>query len=70
MIQQLIRYGFIKEAYEELQPMVNRTIKDKGFYEWYSVNGKPNGSASFKGSAGVLANAIDQLKKWARGANK
>jgi hypothetical protein len=66
MIQQLIRYGFIKEAYQELQPMISRTIKDNGFYEWYSVDGKPNGSAAFKGSAGVLAKAIEQLKTWAK----
>ncbi|WP_183564082.1 hypothetical protein [Mucilaginibacter sp. SP1R1] len=65
MVQQLIKYGFIKEAYQELQPMINRTIEDKGFYEWYSADGKPNGSAAFKGSAGVLAKAIDQLKEWA-----
>jgi len=66
MIQQLIKHGFIKEAYSELQPMLGRTIKDKGFYEWYSVDGKPNGSAAFKGSAGVLAKAIDELKAWAK----
>ncbi|WP_419698967.1 hypothetical protein [Mucilaginibacter sp. NFX135] len=66
MIQQLISHGFIKEAYAELQPMVARTIKDNGFYEWYGVDGKPNGSAAFKGSAGALAKAIDQLKEWAK----
>jgi len=66
MIQQLISHGFIKEAYAELHPMVARTIKDNGFYEWYGVDGKPNGSASFKGSAGALAKAIDQLKEWAK----
>lgn len=66
MIQQLIKDGFIKEAYSELQPMLDRTIKDKGFYEWYGVDGKPNGSAAFKGSAGVLAKAIDELKEWAK----
>lgn len=66
MIQQLIKHGFIKEAYNELQPMLDRTIRDKGFYEWYSVDGKPNGSAAFKGSAGVLAKAIEDLKEWAK----
>jgi len=66
MIQQLIKHGFINEAYKELLPMLDRTIKDKGFYEWYSVDGKPNGSAAFKGSAGVLAKAIDELKEWAK----
>ncbi|WP_419699507.1 hypothetical protein [Mucilaginibacter sp. NFX135] len=43
--------------------MINRTIRDKGSYKWYSIDSKPNGSASFKGSAGVLANAMDQLKE-------
>ncbi len=66
MIQQLIQHGFINEAYKELQPMLYRTIKDRGFYEWYGVDGKPNGSAAFKGSAGVLAKAIDELKEWAK----
>ena len=66
MIQQLIKHGFIKEAYSELQPMLDRTINDKGFYEWYGVDGKPNGSAAFKGSAGVLAKAIHELKEWAK----
>ncbi len=66
MIQQLISHGYIKEAYEELQPMLDRTIKDHGFYEWYGVDGTPNGSAAFKGAAGVLAKAIDQLKDWAK----
>jgi len=53
----------LKGAYEELQPMINRTIRDKGSYKWYSIDSKPNGSASFKGSAGVLANVMDQLKE-------
>jgi hypothetical protein len=65
MIQQLISYGFVQQAYDELKPMVNRAIKNNGFYEWYGVTGKPSGSAAFKGSAGVLAKAINDLKHWA-----
>lgn len=65
MVQQLIRYGFVQQAYDELKPMVNRAIKNNGFYEWYGVTGKPSGSAAFKGSAGVLAKAINDLKQWA-----
>ena len=65
MIQQLIRYGFIREAYKELAPMINRVIENDGFYEWYTVDGKPTGSGEFRGSAGVLATAIEMLWKWA-----
>jgi hypothetical protein len=66
MIQQLIRNGYIKEAYAELQPMIARTLRDKHFYEWYSRDNKPNGSSDFKGSAGELALTIEMLKDWAK----
>lgn len=65
MIQQLVAHGFIEEAYAEIRPMVERVIKNDGFYEWYSVHGHPEGSGNFKGSAGVLAKAIFMLKQWA-----
>jgi len=65
MIQQLTANGFEKEAYAEIRPMIDLVIKNKGFYEWYYVDGKPNGSAQFKGSAGTLAKAIKMLRAWA-----
>ena len=65
MIQQLIANGFVKEAYEEVQPMLERVIANKGFYEWYGMGGVPSGSGHFKGSAGVLAKAIEMLRAWA-----
>jgi hypothetical protein len=58
MIQQLIHYGFIEEAWQEMIPMVERVKKNNGFYEWYSVDNKPRGSGQFRGSAGVLGKAI------------
>jgi hypothetical protein len=61
-ITQLAKYGFLKEAYEEIKPMIDRVIKNNGFYEWYTVDGKPAGSASFRGSAGVLYTAITTLQ--------
>ena len=67
MIQQLIRYGFIQEAYDEIQPMLKRVIENDGFYEWYTRDGTATGSGQFRGSAGVLAKAIDMLKEWAEG---
>lgn len=58
MIQQLIRYGFIKEAYEQILPMVKRVKENNGFFEWYSIDNKPRGSGTFRGEAGVLYTAI------------
>lgn len=63
MITQLVRYGFIKEAYQEIRPMIDRVISNNGFYEWYTVDGKPAGSGNFRGSAGVLYTAITSLQK-------
>jgi hypothetical protein len=65
MITELIKNGFIKEAYEELKPMIKRTLDDKGFFEWYGIDGKPAGSGNFRGSAGVLYSAIISLQDWA-----
>ncbi len=65
MIQQLIRNGFVKEAYEQVQPMVKRVKKNDGFYEWYSLNNEPKGSGTFRGSAGVLYTAIGMFDTWA-----
>ncbi len=58
MIQELIKNGFVEEAYCEMQPMVKRVKDNDGFFEWYSVNNEPRGSGTFRGSAGVLYKAI------------
>lgn len=58
MIQQLIRYGYTEEAYEQIQPMVKRVKENNGFFEWYSINNEPRGSGTFRGEAGVLFKAI------------
>ena len=66
MITQLVRYGFVQEAYTELKPMIDRVIANNGFFEWYTREGKPAGSGNFRGSAGVLYEAIDALQEWAK----
>lgn len=66
MIQQLIAYGFVSEAYELANPMFDRVLKNDGFYEWYKLDGTPAGSADFKGSAGVLAKSIEMFNNWAK----
>jgi len=66
MIQQLVQHGYIKEAIDQLQPMLDRAEKNNGFFEWYSLTNEPKGSGTFRGSAGVLYNAIERLEIWAK----
>ena len=66
MIQQLIAYGMVEDAYELAGPMMERVLANQGFYEWYRLDGTPAGSAEFKGSAGVLAGAIEMFYEWAK----
>jgi glycogen debranching enzyme len=67
MIQALTANGLVEPAYQELSPMLDRVLKNNGFFEWYDVKtGKPSGSGNFRGSAGVLFDAIEQLRAWAR----
>ncbi len=65
MIQQLVANGFVEEAYDEIRPMIDRVIRNQGFFEWYGMGGVPSGSGHFKGSAGVLAKAIEMMNDWA-----
>jgi hypothetical protein len=82
MVQQLVANGLVQEAYDEIRPMIDRVIINKGFYEWYDntkfdlslprrikwygFSGRPQGSGDFRGSAGVLAKAIQMLTQWAK----
>ncbi len=66
MIQQLVRFGFIEEAYRNLKPMAERVQRVKDFYEWWTRDNQPRGSARFRGSAGVLGLAIKRLRGWAK----
>jgi hypothetical protein len=70
MVQALTANGFPREAYTEMSPMIDRVLKNNGFYEWYDVKtGAPSGSRDFRGEAGVLYDAIAQLRAWARKNN-
>ncbi|MFL5746797.1 MAG: GH36-type glycosyl hydrolase domain-containing protein [Niastella sp.] len=63
MVTQLLRYDLQNEAREAITPMLERVLKNKGFYEWYTPANEPKGSSGFKGEAGVLWTAIKQLKE-------
>lgn len=67
-IQQLIAHGMVQEAYDEVRPMIDRVLINKGFFEWYGQGNKPDGSGHFKGSAGTLAKAIEMFRTWCRTA--
>ncbi len=66
MIMVLSKNGYMKEAYEQTKPMFDRVIQNEGFFEWCAVDNKPKGSATFKGSAGVLYNIILTFEKYAK----
>jgi Amylo-alpha-1,6-glucosidase len=65
MVQDLIDEGDISNAYRELKPMVDRVIRVNGFYEWWTPDNQPRGSANFRGSAGVLGRDIELIEAWA-----
>ena len=66
MIQQMVKYGFVADAYQQIMPMTDRVLKNDGFYEWYTVDNKPKGSGTFRGSAGLLYTAIRTFEEWAK----
>jgi len=66
MIQQLIAYGYVEQAYRECLPMFERVRKNDGFFEWYTVENKPSGSGVFRGSAGVLGKAVQMFQQWSK----
>jgi hypothetical protein len=71
MIQALTANGFARQAYTEMNPMIDRVLKNNGFFEWYDVKtGEPKGSRDFRGEAGVLYDAIEQLRTWAKNNSK
>lgn len=61
----MIERGMVKDAYEEFSPMLDRVIANQGFNEWYSPDGTPRGSGTFRGEAGVMIETIDRLRAWA-----
>ncbi|MBE9600273.1 GH92 family glycosyl hydrolase [Pedobacter sp. MC2016-24] len=66
MVTQLVRYGYIEEAKAALKPMLDRTIKYNDFNEWFLMDNTPApGTGSYRGTAGVLWEAIVALEQQA-----
>lgn len=65
MIQQLIKNGFVQEAYDEVRPMLDRVIENQEFFEWWAKGNVPSGSGKFKGAAGVLSKSVGMFHEWA-----
>lgn len=53
MVQQLVRQGYVAEAYRELRPMVERVQRVGEFYEWWSLDNQPRGSSDFRSTASL-----------------
>jgi hypothetical protein len=66
MVRDLIEQGDVADAYREIRPMVDRVERVNGFYEWWSRDNQPRGSANFRGSAGELGRDIELLRAWAQ----
>jgi hypothetical protein len=64
-IRQLAKSGLVEEAHAELGPMLDRVIQHGGFFEWWTPDNQPKGSGKFRGAAGVLIEAIRELRRWA-----
>ena len=64
MIPALVKNDLIEEAYTDIKPFVNRVIENNGFFEQYTIDGKPHGSEVYRGSSGALMEAIDGLQEW------
>ena len=65
IIQQMVVHGQTQLAYREIGPMLDRVLRDDGFFEWYTRAGAAKGSGEYRGTAGQLAAAIDMLLAWA-----
>ena len=65
MVRDLIDAGDIADAYREIRPMTDRVVRVGGFYEWWTPDNQPRGSAGFRGSAGELGRDIELLEAWA-----
>ncbi|MCX6971810.1 MAG: hypothetical protein NTV93_16875 [Verrucomicrobia bacterium] len=63
--QGLLACGLPEEAYAALLPIVEMIETHDGFFEWHAPDGTPHGSKTFRGAAGVVGGAIEQLRSWA-----
>jgi hypothetical protein len=65
VVRDLIEVGDIADAYREIRPMIDRTVRVGGFYEWWTPDDQPRGSSGFRGSAGELGRDVELLEAWA-----
>ncbi|MBC3873866.1 glucosidase family protein [Undibacterium flavidum] len=65
IVQQMVAAGEVQLAYQELAPILDRVVRDEGFYEWYTREGIKQGSGDYRGTAGQIVKAIDMLSDWA-----
>lgn len=65
IVQQMVVHGQVQMAYQEIDPMLDRVLRDDAFFEWYTREGAAKGSDEYRGTAGQVALAIDMLLAWA-----
>ncbi|MEN8230485.1 MAG: hypothetical protein ABFS38_20150 [Bacteroidota bacterium] len=62
IIPVLVKHGLLEDAVTELDPFITRVLENGGFFEWYTIDGQPKGSGIFRGSAGVLLEAMEAIQ--------
>lgn len=68
IVRPLLRLGLVEEAYAALKPMTDRAVRDGGYHEWHSLDNKPQGASGYKGAAGVVGAAVQEILAWAQKA--
>ena len=66
MVHALVRYDFGFQAWEALSPMLDMVLDAGDFYEWHQTDGTPRGAYPYRGAAGVLWSAIQDIRTWSR----
>ncbi len=49
MVRQLARNGCVEESYRELVPMLERVLKHRGFFEWWTPRQPTEGIRQIQG---------------------
>jgi hypothetical protein len=60
MLLAMFRRGYSAYAHAQLLALASRVSASGGLYEWYSRDGRGQGSGSYAGNAGALAGAVFQ----------
>jgi hypothetical protein len=62
-VSALAQLGLGAQATQSMHQIVRMVHPHDSIYEWYSLNGQPRGARDFKGAAGVILQAFEDLER-------